>query len=103
MKNLVLLHVYSETSPSEQWTTVAGTFVLQPDSFLMDSHCVFVPLKAISVSPVQSEKASYPMVVTESGIVTDVRPVQPSKTCHPMLVTESGMVTEVSPVQPLKA
>jgi hypothetical protein len=43
------------------------------------------------------------MLVTESGIVTEVRPVQPEKAYSPMLVTELGIVTEVRPVQPEKA
>ena len=50
------------------------------------------------VSPVQSRKASSPMVVTELGMVTEVRLVQPEKTFS-MEVTELPMVTEVSPVQ----
>ena len=36
------------------------------------------------------------MLVTESGIVTELSPVQPEKAELPMLVTESGIVTEVS-------
>ena len=32
------------------------------------------------------------MLVTESGMVIEVRPVQPEKAWLPMLVTESGMV-----------
>ena len=43
------------------------------------------------------------MLVTEFGMVTEVKPVQPAKAAPPMLVTEFGMVTEVRPVQPLKA
>ena len=39
------------------------------------------------------------MLVTESGIVTEVSPVQPEKAEPPMLVTESGIGIEVSPVQ----
>lgn len=40
------------------------------------------------------------MLVTEFGMVTDVRPVQPENAPAPMLVTEFGMVTDVRPVQP---
>ena len=40
------------------------------------------------------------MLVTEDGIVTDVRPVQPENALFPMLVTEDGIVTEVKPLQP---
>jgi hypothetical protein len=35
------------------------------------------------------------MLVTESGIVTDVRQSQYSNAPSPMLVTESGIVTDV--------
>ena len=48
-------------------------------------------------------KAELPMVVTELGMVTEVRPEQLLKAELPMLVTELGMVTEVRPEQPLKA
>ena len=40
------------------------------------------------------------MLVTEFGIVTDVRPEQLWKAAHPMLVTEFGIVIEVRPEQP---
>ena len=40
------------------------------------------------------------MLVTEFGMVTEVKPVQPAKAYSPMLVTELPMVTEVKPVQP---
>ena len=40
------------------------------------------------------------MLVTELGMVMEVRPLQPSKAKSPMLVTELGMVTEVRPLQP---
>ena len=43
------------------------------------------------------------MLVTESGIVSDVSPEQPSNAWVPMLATESGIVTVVSPEQPLNA
>ena len=43
------------------------------------------------------------MVVTESGMETEVRPVQPEKAELPMVVTELPMETEVRLVQPLKA
>ena len=42
--------------------------------------------------------ASFPIIVTELGMVTDVRLLQPENTLSPMLVTEFGIVTEVSPV-----
>ena len=43
------------------------------------------------------------MLVTLSGIVTDVIPVQPENAELPMLVTLSGIVTLVRPVQPRNA
>ena len=43
------------------------------------------------------------MLVTELGMVTDVKPEQPLKALSPMLVTELGIVTDVKPVQPVKA
>ena len=39
------------------------------------------------------------MLVTELGIVTEVRREQPENAEFPMLVTELGIVTEVRPVQ----
>ena len=43
------------------------------------------------------------MVVTPSGMVTEVRLLQPEKAELPMEVTPSGMVTEVRPLQSRKA
>ncbi len=40
------------------------------------------------------------MLVTELGIVTEVRPLQRLKVHSPMLVTELGIVTEVRLLQP---
>ena len=37
------------------------------------------------------------MLVTEFGIVTDVKPEQPEKALLPMLVTEFGIVTDIKP------
>ena len=47
----------------------------------------------------QDEKADPPILVTEFGMVTDVKPLQPKKEASPILVTEFGMVTDVKPVQ----
>ena len=55
------------------------------------------------VSPVQSQNATPPMLVTLSGIVMLISPVQPSNAETPMSVTLSGIVMLVSPVQPLNA
>ncbi len=38
------------------------------------------------------------MLVTEEGMVTEVREVHPENAYYPMLVTEEGMVTEVREV-----
>ena len=43
----------------------------------------------------QSEKAYSPMLVTDAGMVTEVRLLQPEKHPPGMLVTDAGMVTEV--------
>ena len=48
-------------------------------------------------------KAYSPILVTEFGIVTDVKPLQPEKAQSPILVTEFGIVTDVKPMQSLKA
>ena len=40
------------------------------------------------------------MLVTELGMVTEVRLLQYSNAPRPMLVTELGMVTEVNPLKP---
>ena len=48
-------------------------------------------------------KAPTPILVTELGIVTEVRPMHKKKALSPILVTELGIVTEVRPSHPLKA
>ena len=40
------------------------------------------------------------MLVTDSGMVIEVKPVQPEKTPLLILVTDSGIVTEVKPLNP---
>ena len=47
--------------------------------------------------------AYFPMLVTASGMVTDVRPLQLWNAPFPMLVTPSGIVMEVSSLQPPNA
>ena len=42
-------------------------------------------------------------MVTELGMVTEVRPVQPEKADEPISVTELGIVMDVSHLQPSKA
>ena len=51
----------------------------------------------------QPLKALLSILVTELGMVTEVRPLQLEKAEYPMLVTELPMVTEVRPLQPEKA
>ena len=40
-----------------------------------------------------------PILVTEFGIVTDVKPLHSEKAKSPILVTEFGIVTDVKPLQ----
>ncbi len=49
------------------------------------------------VSPEHSSNAPFPMLVTEFGMLIDVSPEQSRNAPSPMLVTESGMLTDVSP------
>ena len=49
------------------------------------------------VKPEQAEKAPFPMLVTELGILIEVKPVQPKKQLSPKLVTELGISMEVKP------
>ena len=50
----------------------------------------------------QPRKQKLPKLVTELGIVIEVKPVQKAKHSFPKLVTELGIVIEVKPVQPEK-
>ena len=50
--------------------------------------------------PEQLEKAPTPILVTEFGMVMEVRFQQLVKAYFPMLVTELGIVIEVRPEQP---
>ena len=52
----------------------------------------------MDVKLVQSLKAPGSMIVTLLGMVIVFRPLQPENALVPMLVTLSGMVTEVSPL-----
>ena len=51
----------------------------------------------IEVRSEQRLKTSFPMVVTELGIVIEVRPVRAEKAPFSMLVTELGMIVEELP------
>ena len=57
----------------------------------------------IDVKLRQLEKAEFPILVTELGIVTDVKLWQSKKAASPILVTELGIVTDVKPLQLEKA
>ena len=48
------------------------------------------------------EKQFSPKLVTELGMVMEVKRMQPKKQPCPKLVTELGMVMEVKRLQPLK-
>ena len=49
--------------------------------------------------PLHPSKANSPILVTEFGMVIDVKPEQPEKAPSPILVTEFGIVIDVKPVQ----
>ena len=51
-------------------------------------------------SEVQAEKTSYPISITDVGIVTLLSEVQPAKASRSIVVTDSGMVTLLSEAQP---
>jgi hypothetical protein len=51
------------------------------------------------INAVQLSNALDPIVVTESGIVTDVSLEQYRNTLSPIVVTELGMLTDIRPVQ----
>lgn len=48
---------------------------------------------------VHSSKALPPIIVTDSGIVIDVRDEHASNASHPILVIDSGIVIDASEVQ----
>ena len=53
----------------------------------------------IEVKP-EPPKQPFPILVTDDGMVIEVKLSQFSKHHAPKLVTDDGMVTEVRPVQP---
>ena len=59
-----------------------------------DSHYMPVACMQCEKRARQSPNALYPMLVTESEIVTDIRAVQPENAPSPMLSTESEIVTD---------
>ncbi len=56
----------------------------------------------MEVKPLHNLKQPFPKLVTEFGMVMEVKPLQPSKQLSPKLVTELGMVMEVKPLHNLK-
>ena len=53
----------------------------------------------IDVRELQPEKAELPMLVTEFGILMEVKELQPKKAPDSMLVTELGILMEVKELQ----
>ena len=78
------------------YNVLLGPFViLRPSNSVDDSkNAVVIP---------DPWKALEPMLVTDDGIVIDVKPVIPLNAFAPMLVTDDGMVMDVTPVAPWKA
>ena len=70
--------------------------LLGPAVILRPSNNVDASNVAIVIP--DSWKALSPMLVTEEGMVIDVKPVIPWKALSPMLLTEDGMVIEVTVV-----
>ena len=68
---------YFAISPSVQMTTYSPVLLFHFDPFWIAAHCACVPVCRISVKLLQSIKALFPMLVTDDGIVTDVKPPQP--------------------------
>ena len=48
---------------------------------------------------IQAEKVYSPILITELGIVIDVKLLQPLKAEFPIIVTELGIVIDVKPLQ----
>ena len=87
LKNAIFLRSpYISTSPSVQWTTVAGILCFQLSLNFIFFHCAIVPWNVIEVSDLQPMKAYFPILVTPSGITMEVREEQPLKAPAPILV-----------------
>ena len=78
-------------------------FSSMPSNVLELDEVQEIAFQVMLVSPVQSENAEPPMLVTPSGMVILVSPVQYENAEPLMLVTLLGMVMLVSPVQPENA
>ena len=72
----LLRFAHTCTVPSEHTTSVNGQLEFHQDPLLIAFHSATVPSNVTDVKPVQPEKAAYPMLVTLSGMVMDVKPVQ---------------------------
>ena len=46
--------------------------------------------------------APWPIVVTEDGMINEVKPEHPENTPSPSVITEDGMINEVKPEHPSK-
>ena len=62
----------------------------------MVNEAVDEQLNDTELSELHTRKACSPILVTEAGMVIDVKPL-PSKAYQPILVTEAGMVIDVRP------
>ena len=74
-----------------------GMDLLTPSKKLFSKFGRLLPSKVIEVRPEQPQKADFPILVTELGIMTEVRPEQREKAYSPILATEFGIVIEVRP------
>ena len=70
-----------------------------PSSFIYDKSSGFLIRMYIDCSVLQPRNASFPIAVTESGMLIDCRAVQPENAPFPIVVTESGMSIDCSALQ----
>ena len=66
------------------------------------SSIVVRDLERVTEENPQPTKAYFPIVVTELGMVREVKLLHPQKAFSPILVTESGMITDCNLVQSKK-
>ena len=73
--------------------------------FAKAPNLILVTLSGIftDVNDVQLKKTRSPILVTLLGIFIEVNPIQPEKTSFPILVTLSGILIDVNALQFLKA
>ena len=70
------------------------------DAKFLNQSLMVVQSRNKDFSPVQPEKACFPIDVTLLGILMEVKLVQPEKALSPIDVTLLGISMEVRPVQP---